>query len=138
MVEGGGIDDHGLGFCLVKHLIEVCVNYGLWKMVSRDVFGGKLGVWFSDADKGNVLAAGKLPQQAGNVVVGEAGNREPKGRSCVSVCLLVRIRLRRGNRICIDKTNCCYRGDSEQDYYGSCGHNFNSYILKVSNPAFSI
>jgi hypothetical protein len=114
-------------------------------MVSRDVFGGKFGVWFGDADKGNVLAMGKFPQQQGNVVVGEAGNRESKGRLDISVCLLVCARRRRdlmvglgcGNRACINKTNCCYCCDSEQDYYGSCGHNFDSQILKVSNPASS-
>ena len=72
-------------------------------MVSRDVFGGKLGVWLSDADKGNILAAGKLPQQAGNVVVGKAGNRDSKGRFGIRVRLLVCIRLGRGNRICIEK-----------------------------------
>ena len=54
------------------------------------VFGGKFGVWFGDADKGDVLAMWKVPQETGNVVVGEAGNREPKGRLGVSVRLLVR------------------------------------------------
>ena len=36
-----------------------------------------------------------------------------------------------------DSDDIC-RSECEQDYYGSCGHNFDSHILKVSNPAFSI
>ena len=91
MIEGVGERGDGVGLGAVDHRREIGEERGLGELVGRAVFAQERGVGVEDADNLDVLASLRAAQEAADVPVHEAGDRQPERR------WLLRSRQRQGN-----------------------------------------